>query len=316
MEWPDYYDSKNVEDLRRFFDHYLKGIDNDWEETPKVRLSVLDPGGTDDVDRVEKNFPPDRCEYQKLYLDAETGILRPNQVSRETSTRYKADDGKGKALFTMSFDKETELIGYMKLLLWVEGKNTDDIDLFVQVQKLNKKGKPISRMVVTLPNPIMHKGLTILNSLGIVKLGALFFSGPLGKLRVSHRQLDMERSTPSIPYHTHAVEELIAPGQIVPVEIPINPIGMRWHAGEQLCLTVAGFDLIGPLLPGIPVAPIRNKGEHIIHTGGKYDSHLLVPTVQKEIIIKRRKTNVKRTDRCNGEDEGCGSIGDYRTIVG
>jgi predicted acyl esterase len=34
QEWPDYYDERNVEDLRRFFDHYLRGEDNDWEQTP------------------------------------------------------------------------------------------------------------------------------------------------------------------------------------------------------------------------------------------------------------------------------------------
>ena len=45
LEWPDYYDEANVEDLRRFFDHYLKGEDNGWEETPRVRYSVLDLEG-------------------------------------------------------------------------------------------------------------------------------------------------------------------------------------------------------------------------------------------------------------------------------
>jgi uncharacterized protein len=40
-EWPDYYDPAHVEDLRKFFDRYLKGIENDWEKTPRVRLSIL-----------------------------------------------------------------------------------------------------------------------------------------------------------------------------------------------------------------------------------------------------------------------------------
>ena len=38
-EWTDFYNPENVEDLRRFFDHYLKGVDNGWEATPKVRLT-------------------------------------------------------------------------------------------------------------------------------------------------------------------------------------------------------------------------------------------------------------------------------------
>ena len=47
QEWPDYYDEANLEDLRRFFDHYLKGEDNGWEQTPRVRYSVLDLEGGD-----------------------------------------------------------------------------------------------------------------------------------------------------------------------------------------------------------------------------------------------------------------------------
>ena len=50
QEWPDYYDEANVEDLRRFFDRYLKDEDNGWEQTPRVRYSILDLEGGDQVD--------------------------------------------------------------------------------------------------------------------------------------------------------------------------------------------------------------------------------------------------------------------------
>ena len=36
QEWPDYYDPANSEDLRRFYDRYLKDIQNGWEQTPRV----------------------------------------------------------------------------------------------------------------------------------------------------------------------------------------------------------------------------------------------------------------------------------------
>ena len=35
----------------------LNGIDNGWQTTPRVRLSVLDPGHVDIVDRAEEDFP-------------------------------------------------------------------------------------------------------------------------------------------------------------------------------------------------------------------------------------------------------------------
>jgi predicted acyl esterase len=107
----------------------------------------------------------------------------------------------------------------------------------------------------------------------------MFYSGPQGRLRVSHRKLDPERSEPHRPFLAHTLEKLLSSDEVVPVEIPIWPTGMLWHAGEQLRVIVAGYNLRGPMFPGMPLAPTRNKGEHIIHTGGQYDSHLLVPII-------------------------------------
>ncbi len=55
----DYYDETNVEDLRRFFDHYLKGEDNGWEQTPRVRYSVHDLEGGDRTNQPANEFPPE-----------------------------------------------------------------------------------------------------------------------------------------------------------------------------------------------------------------------------------------------------------------
>jgi predicted acyl esterase len=146
----------------------------------------------------------------------------------------------------------------MKLRLWVQAEGADDMDLFVFVQKLDTDGNFVPALV--LGNPSF---------------------GAAGRLRASHRQLDPVRSTPAEPCLTHCVEELLSPGQVVPVEIPICPTGMLWHAGEQLCLVIAGYNLAPGAFPGINPPELRNKGEHIIHTGGKYDSHLLVPVIIK-----------------------------------
>lgn len=34
----------------------------------------------------------------------------------------------------------------------------------------------------------------------------------------------------------------IGPGEIVPVDISIRPMGMRWHAGEKFSVTVTGYN--------------------------------------------------------------------------
>ena len=90
QEWFDYYTPENVEDLRRFFDHYLKGLDNGWEQTPKVRLSVLNPGGHDIVGRAEEEFPLARTVYRKLYLSAADSTLLTALPEQETVNTYQS----------------------------------------------------------------------------------------------------------------------------------------------------------------------------------------------------------------------------------
>lgn len=265
QEWADYYTPENLEDLRRFFDRYLKGIRNGWELTPRVRLSILDPGGIDQVNRIEQEFPLARTEYQKLYLDATAGTLLPEPVKQESLVRYQADGRKGQAVFTYKFEKDTELTGYMKLRLWVESEGADDMDLFVYVSKLDEKGNPLPAYVLGVPNP-----------------------GARGFLRVSHRELDESLSTPSEPYLTHRQEQLLTPKEIVPVEIGIWPVSMLWHKGQQLRVAIQCYAanwVEDVLLPGGPIFryEVRNRGYHIIHTGGEYDSHLLVPVIPYSI---------------------------------
>ena len=54
---------------------------------------------------------------------------------------------------------------------------------------------------------------------------------------------------------------------------------MLWHAGQQLRVIVSGRYLREPGWYEPFAWDLRNKGEHIIHTGGRYDSHLLVPVI-------------------------------------
>lgn len=61
-----------------------------------------------------------------------------------------------------------------------------------------------------------------------------------GLLRVSHRALDAAKSTDYEPYHPHTREQLLSEGEIVPVDIGLWPMGIRFRAGETLVLSIAG----------------------------------------------------------------------------
>jgi predicted acyl esterase len=243
-EWPDLYDPKNVEDLRRFFDRYLKGVENGWEKTPRAQVAVFDPGGVDQLNIPKSSWPLVETEYQKFYLDAVTDTLSRHPVTKASSVSYDAKTGQ--ATFTIRFEEDTYVIGYPKLHLWVEVAGANDMDLFVVVQKIDDNGK-----VLRTENG---------------------YEGPGGSLRASLRALDPKRSTDYQPVQAFRENEFLGPGQIVQLDIAIAPTGMLWHKGQQLRLTVAGDVLKG-------IAAAINAGNHIIHTGLKYESYLQLPIV-------------------------------------
>ncbi|MFM9967861.1 MAG: CocE/NonD family hydrolase [Burkholderiales bacterium] len=261
-EWPDYYDPANVEDLRKFFDHYLKGIDNGWEKTPRVRIAIMDRAidAPTNAYRAENQWPLARTRHQPLYLDATSARMSRSLVADESSIVYQATEGS--AFFDIRFDEDTELTGQMSLRLWVEARGNDDLDLFVVAQKLDSDGKRVPYTVY----------------------GVNWVAEPArGFLRVSHRELDPERSQPGQPWHTHRIEQLLKPGEIVPVDIEFWPMGCLWHAGQTLRILIAGHPIlhVGNPVTGESLVSARNKGEHVIWTGGRYDSHLLIPNTPK-----------------------------------
>lgn len=291
-EWFDYYTPENVEDLRRFFDHYLKGIDNGWEQTPRVRLSVLNPGGTDIVGRAEEDFPLARTQYHKLYLSAADSALLTSLPADQAVSEYQSDSARHEVTYRYRMERPTEITGYMKLHLWVSAPDHDDMDLAVRVEKLSRDGQP-------LPD----------------RTGNLIAA--TGLMRVSMRQLDEARSTEAEPYYTFTTEQKLKPGEIVPVEIEIWPMGLYFDEGEILQLTVGAYRPANAAIPfgsasisvprdgftympGQPVDMItvggnatqcadpaevvvspatHNAGRHRIYTGGEYDSYLYVPVI-------------------------------------
>ena len=280
-EWTDFY--RSVEDLRRFFDHYLQGLANEWQLTPRVRLAVLDPTGRDVVNRPEAEFPLARTQYRSLYLNAGTAKLSTESTPQEEEASYQSDDGKGVLSFTYRFPEDTELTGYFALRLWVEAPEADDLDIYVEVRKLGRFGRRSLSRNIRPPNPIIAWVLEQLYRLGKAKFGMMFFSGAKGMQRVSQRRTDPAKSSAAEPFHTFNAPEKLEAGEVVPVDIQIWPMGMKWRAGEQLQLLVAGHKLSTVEMPGLVAPDSVNKGRHIIHTGGRYDSRLIVPFIQGHV---------------------------------
>jgi predicted acyl esterase len=98
-----------------------------------------------------------------------------------------------------------------------------------------------------------------------------------GYCRVSRRELDPVESTEWHPVQKGASEQRLKAGEIVPVDISLYPSSTFFAAGEIVQLIVAPREII-PSPPYVKDASF-NRGTHVLHFGGEYDSHLLVPKV-------------------------------------
>ena len=270
QEWPDYYEQANQDDLLRFFDHYLKGEDNGWQQTSKVRYSLLDLEGGDRVAVEAESFPPSGVASTKLYLNGRARALAPDAPADDVPVVYSVGSNPAAASFITRFDQETVLVGYPKAHLFVEARGSDDMDLFVLIQKLDRFGTPLQAFTVPNQSPMVHDvtdhGATVLR-----------YKGSDGRLRVSTRHLDEDLSTDDIPAHSFDRVEKLGEGEIVEIDIELLPLGLTFHPGEQLRFIVSSANLLGTLMPGIDEYVGANSGQHVIHTGGEHASYLQVP---------------------------------------
>jgi len=113
-------------------------------------------------------------------------------------------------------------------------RGLDDLDLFVFAQKLDAEGRHLEQFNV--PN---HG--EILQHLTQDGAAILKYKGSNGRLRASMRRLDESTSTDAIPAHSFDRVEKLKPGEIVPVEIDMFPIGLAFRAGEQLRLVITAI---------------------------------------------------------------------------
>ena len=270
QEWPDYYDDRNVEDLRRFFDHYLKGEQNGWEETPRVRYAVLDMAGGDTIETPANAFPPEGVTYAKYYLEGASRALTTQAPETPAMAMYDSQAEPGLASFSVRFERETVMVGYPKASLWVEAKGADDMDLFVLVQKLDAHGSHLQQFTVPNQGAMMQdlteRGASILR-----------YKGSNGRLRASARRLDPALSTDEVPAHSFDRVEKLAPGEVVELEIDLFPIGLRFYPGEQLRLIIGAKNTLGPMMPMVADYTPANTGQHVIDTGGAHASYLQLP---------------------------------------
>jgi predicted acyl esterase len=215
--WALFSSAYGLDLQKRFFDHFLKGVDNGWDKQPPVQLNVRHPGERF-VRRHEQEWPLARTRWTRFYLDPDGMTLGAAPVAREGTIAYEAL-GPGVTFSMPPLDRETEITGPIAAKLFV-ASSTVDADLFLIVRVFDPAGKELTFMGSTDPNtPIAN-----------------------GWLRVSHRRLDPLKSTPYRPYHPHDRVEPLTPGEVYECDVEIVTSSIVVPAGWRVALTVRGKD--------------------------------------------------------------------------
>ncbi len=223
----------------RFFDYWLKGIDNGLMAEPPVYLYTkgLEPGSEW---RFESQWPLATEQRTKLYLDggpsgtaksSNDGNLSfelPSSGQDEHQVDYGIStvnmDEKGLTYTTEPLDRDIEVTGHPVVHLWVSSDQPDG-DFFAIVEDIDEAGKSVL-------GPWPHID---------------------GRLRASHRKLsEPEFDNLGLPWHRSFEEDMVplTPGELVELVFDIMPTSNLFKAGHRIRITISGscFDGSGPAM--------------------------------------------------------------------
>jgi uncharacterized protein len=280
QEWHDQWAVEDTtQELISFFKRYLYDEENDWEKTPHVRMCTLRFGHLDPVlNQIEDDFPLPRTVYNTLYL-GRNGSLDMQTPAGNHAASYDSGHPESCAIFTLKFKERTVITGIPKAVLYMSCPSSDDMDVYVMIRKLDADGKPMLCLNVPWSSigPNSFEGIP-----DEMATDLIVYKGPVGILRASHRAVDHDRSLhPNYPFHPHSNAQKLQPAEVVKMEIGIFAMSIEYQEGESLQLQISGQspqDVSFNEIKG-HAGNVNNRGKHLVHFGGQYPSHLILPFV-------------------------------------
>lgn len=273
--WTHFYTDYGVTLQKRFFGHFLRGLDTGWAAQPRVQLQIRHPGEVF-VQRAENEWPLARTRWTRFYLHPSGLGLGREPPAGESAVSYSAL-GEGVTFLSPPLEEPAEITGPLAATLFVSSE-TADADLFLVVRVFTPSMKEVTFQGALDPHTPVAQGW----------------------LRASHRKLDPELSLPYRPYHTHDEVQPLEPGRIYQVDVEVWPTCIAVPPGHRIALTVRGRDYEYPGGPGeglgtfsprfTGVGPFQHDdprdrppgifgGRVTLHAGPGHPAHLLVPIV-------------------------------------
>ena len=239
----------------RWYDHWLKGVDNGIMDEPPIKLHVRGAGW-----READEWPLPETEWVTLHLRSGGLLARdPEKKGADPDCFIQPPIVENHRVATCEYltpplEQDTELIGPAALTLYA-AIDSDDTNWMVSVIDVALDGRETE--------------LT------------------RGFLKASHRAVDEELSQPWRPYHPHLSAEPVVPGRVCEYRIELSPLASAFPTGHRIKLSLSCLDhTMWPprdLELGADHQPwhlCRNATvSHQIHRAPEHPSALLLPLV-------------------------------------
>ncbi len=246
----------------RWFDHWLKEIDNGVMEEPPVtlfvrrysppaaRMALEEPGEW----RSENEWPLARREDRLLYLD-EAGL---DESPAETSDR---DDFP----FLASSGVSSGIHWGGGIMPWGTplDQRLDDANCVAYTsapleEDVEVTGTPIARLFVSSTARVAYFRVKLIDVApdGTAKLVRY------GGVNATHRQ-------------SHVQPAPLVPGDIYDLEVPLKTMSYVFERGHRMRVSIAGADFQNAW-------PVAEPGVHSIHRGGEHASHIVLPVIPRQ----------------------------------
>jgi putative CocE/NonD family hydrolase len=263
----------------KWFDHWLKGVDNGVEDTPSVNLYPI--GG----DRWEHHatWPLPEVEHTPAYLGGEQSL---------TFTLPAEGDGDSAPVMPASSPCSRMTTQWTAGL--AQGPCETDNRSF-EATSLTYTSEPLAEDM-KLTGPVVANVWAELTSKDATLVGVVSDVAPSGEsnqitagfLLASQRAVDPSRSTFAAdgtmirPFHpfTRASRRPVTPNDPALYQIEIYPTSAIFKKGDRIRFTLGTADTPSTS-PPVPVIADSLGGEIRVLHGGRYDSHVLLPVAPR-----------------------------------
>ncbi len=292
IDMKEYNEGLNVESLR-FFDRYLKGIENGIDREPPVCIYVMNGQGW----RFENEWPLERQVLREFYFDegnrlsASRGIqgrdnyradyTHDSRHGRSLTNRYIMHMPPGRLPVRTEKDKkcltytsgpmteDTEVTGHPAVSFWVSS-TADYGDFFVYLEDVDEKGEAI----------LIGEGQLRAGFANLYDNDEMIHSGRLG--------IDV---LPDLPWHGFEEAEyqdrIFSGGNIVQIYIDFTPVSWVFREGHSVRVSIAcadwpTFRLHPKLSPNnMPDDPANVIPTITVYRDEKHPSRITLPVIPK-----------------------------------